>query len=153
MSKNGIASQTLYNFYSCQLKCDSVGHITGNPQRHSHGEDANAYHMKYIFHKKYLLSLRHIWFFFLFLSLCFHVSCANCWLSHPSPQHNGKFCQGPSRLHQLCNTTPCQANGVDFRAQQCAEYNSKPFRGWYYKWKPYTKVEGMGDVCAIMHSL
>lgn len=49
MSKNGIASQTLYNFNSCQLKCDSVGHITGNPQRHSHGEDANAHHMKYVF--------------------------------------------------------------------------------------------------------
>lgn len=31
---------------------------------------------------------------------------------------------------------------MDFRAQQCAEYNSKPFRGWYYKWKPYTKVDG-----------
>nr|XP_055063768.1 A disintegrin and metalloproteinase with thrombospondin motifs 18 isoform X2 [Misgurnus anguillicaudatus] len=65
----------------------------------------------------------------------------------PSPQHNGKFCQGPSRMHQLCNTKPCQANGVDFRAQQCAEYNSKPFRGWYYKWKPYTKVEE--DICKL----
>ncbi len=80
-------------------------------------------------------------------------ACANCWLFHPSPQHNGKFCQGPGRLHQLCNTKPCQPNGVDFRAQQCAEYNSKPFRGWYYKWKPYTKVEGMGDIWALMHSL
>ncbi|XP_051970716.1 A disintegrin and metalloproteinase with thrombospondin motifs 18-like [Xyrauchen texanus] len=66
----------------------------------------------------------------------------------PSPQHNGKFCQGPSRLHQLCNTKPCQPNGVDFRAQQCAEYNSKPFRGWYYKWKPYTKVEEE-DICKL----
>uniref|UniRef100_A0A672S5H8 ADAM metallopeptidase with thrombospondin type 1 motif 18 n=1 Tax=Sinocyclocheilus grahami TaxID=75366 RepID=A0A672S5H8_SINGR len=66
----------------------------------------------------------------------------------PSPQHNGKFCQGPSRLHQLCNTKPCQPNGVDFRAQQCTEYNSKPFRGWYYKWKPYTKVEEE-DICKL----
>ncbi|XP_056317948.1 A disintegrin and metalloproteinase with thrombospondin motifs 18 [Danio aesculapii] len=66
----------------------------------------------------------------------------------PSPQHNGKFCQGPGRLHQLCNTKPCQSDGVDFRAQQCAEYNSKPFRGWYYKWKPYTKVEEE-DICKL----
>uniref|UniRef100_A0A672Q7Z4 ADAM metallopeptidase with thrombospondin type 1 motif 18 n=1 Tax=Sinocyclocheilus grahami TaxID=75366 RepID=A0A672Q7Z4_SINGR len=66
----------------------------------------------------------------------------------PSPQHNGKFCQGPGRLHQLCNNKRCQPNEVDFRAQQCAEYNSKPFRGWYYKWKPYTKVEEE-DICKL----
>lgn len=58
------------------------------------------------------------------------------------PQNNGKFCSGSSRLNQLCNTRLCPLNAVDFRAQQCAEYNSKPFRGWYYKWKPYTKVDG-----------
>lgn len=58
------------------------------------------------------------------------------------PQNNGKFCPGSSRFNQLCNTRPCPPHAVDFRAQQCAEYNSKPFRGWYYKWKPYTKVDG-----------
>ncbi|XP_036391194.1 A disintegrin and metalloproteinase with thrombospondin motifs 18-like [Megalops cyprinoides] len=66
----------------------------------------------------------------------------------PRPQYNGKFCQGSSRLYQLCNTKVCEPNGVDFRAQQCAEYNSKPFRGWYYKWKPYTKVEEE-DICKL----
>uniref|UniRef100_A0A3B4GG00 ADAM metallopeptidase with thrombospondin type 1 motif 18 n=1 Tax=Pundamilia nyererei TaxID=303518 RepID=A0A3B4GG00_9CICH len=63
------------------------------------------------------------------------------------PQNNGKFCSGPSRLNQLCNIRPCPPNAVDFRAQQCAEYNSKPFRGWYYKWKPYTKVDE--DICKL----
>lgn len=58
------------------------------------------------------------------------------------PQNNGKFCPGSGRFSQLCNTRPCPPHAVDFRAQQCAEYNSKPFRGWYYKWKPYTKVDG-----------
>lgn len=58
------------------------------------------------------------------------------------PQYGGKFCPGSSRVYQLCNTNPCQENSLDFRAQQCAEYNSKPFRGWFYQWKPYTKVEG-----------
>ncbi|XP_033847617.1 A disintegrin and metalloproteinase with thrombospondin motifs 18 isoform X1 [Periophthalmus magnuspinnatus] len=66
----------------------------------------------------------------------------------PRPQNNGKFCEGSSRLNQLCNTRPCPPNAVDFRAQQCAEYNSKPFRGWYYKWKPYTKVDDE-DVCKL----
>ncbi|KAJ7311984.1 hypothetical protein JRQ81_006310 [Phrynocephalus forsythii] len=61
--------------------------------------------------------------------------------NNPKPQYGGKFCQGSSRLYQLCNIQPCPSSGPDFRAQQCAEYNSKPFRGWYYKWKPYTKVE------------
>lgn len=165
---NGIVSQTLYIFYSCQLGCDSVRHITDNAQRHSLSADANAHHMKCIspapLPKKYRMAVIPLacWMLaeaHLFL-LCFSLSllasmfaCANCWLFHPSPQHNGKFCQGPGRLHQLCNTKPCQPNGVDFRAQQCAEYNSKPFRGWYYKWKPYTKVEGMGDIWALMHSL
>uniref|UniRef100_A0A8C5EPJ4 ADAM metallopeptidase with thrombospondin type 1 motif, 18 n=1 Tax=Gouania willdenowi TaxID=441366 RepID=A0A8C5EPJ4_GOUWI len=66
----------------------------------------------------------------------------------PRPQNNGKFCTGSSRLNQLCNTQPCPFNTVDFRAQQCAEYNSKPFRGWYYKWKPYTKVDDE-DICKL----
>ncbi|XP_062442223.1 A disintegrin and metalloproteinase with thrombospondin motifs 18 isoform X3 [Rhea pennata] len=61
--------------------------------------------------------------------------------NNPKPQYGGKFCQGSSRIYQLCNYQPCPPNSLDFRAQQCAEYNSKPFRGWYYKWKPYTKVE------------
>ncbi|XP_051918407.1 A disintegrin and metalloproteinase with thrombospondin motifs 18 [Hippocampus zosterae] len=66
----------------------------------------------------------------------------------PRPQHNGKFCYGPGRHNQLCNTRPCPPNSVDFRTQQCAEHNSKPFRGWYYKWKPYTKVDDE-DVCKL----
>lgn len=66
----------------------------------------------------------------------------------PRPQNNGKFCEGSSRLNQLCNTRPCPSSAVDFRAQQCSEYNSKPFRGWYYKWKPYTKVDDE-DICKL----
>ncbi|XP_062845344.1 A disintegrin and metalloproteinase with thrombospondin motifs 18 [Trichomycterus rosablanca] len=66
----------------------------------------------------------------------------------PRPQHSGRFCQGSSRLYQLCNTGPCQRDAMDFRAEQCAEYNSRPFRGWYYKWKPYTKVEDE-DLCKL----
>uniref|UniRef100_A0A4W4FWN8 ADAM metallopeptidase with thrombospondin type 1 motif, 18 n=1 Tax=Electrophorus electricus TaxID=8005 RepID=A0A4W4FWN8_ELEEL len=66
----------------------------------------------------------------------------------PSPQHSGRFCQGAGRLYQLCNGDPCQDGSASFRAQQCAEYNGRPFRGWYYRWKPYTRVEEE-DVCKL----
>ncbi|RLV87350.1 hypothetical protein DV515_00015790, partial [Chloebia gouldiae] len=68
--------------------------------------------------------------------------------NNPKPQYGGKFCQGSSRVYQLCNKQPCPAGSLDFRALQCAEYNSKPFRGWFYKWKPYTKVEEQ-DRCKL----
>ncbi len=45
---NGIVYQTFDIFYSCQLGCDSVRHITDNAQRHSLSADANAHHVKCI---------------------------------------------------------------------------------------------------------
>eukprot|EP00069_Balaena_mysticetus_P002366 bmy_15890T0 len=61
--------------------------------------------------------------------------------TNPRPSNGGKFCAGSTRTLKLCNSQKCPHNSVDFRALQCAEYNSKRFRGWYYKWKPYTHVE------------
>ncbi|XP_045149864.1 A disintegrin and metalloproteinase with thrombospondin motifs 18 [Echinops telfairi] len=61
--------------------------------------------------------------------------------SDPEPQYGGKFCPGANRIYQLCSIHPCPENSLDFRAQQCAEYNSKPFRGWFYQWEPYTRVK------------
>lgn len=72
-----------------------------------------------------------------------------CCCSVLRPQYGGRFCPGLSRLYKLCNTDPCHKNSLDFRAQQCAEYNTKPFRGWFYQWKPYTKVEGKGNGCEL----
>ncbi|ETE64196.1 A disintegrin and metalloproteinase with thrombospondin motifs 16, partial [Ophiophagus hannah] len=63
----------------------------------------------------------------------------NC--SNPRPSHRGKFCEGSSRMLKLCNIQKCPLNSISFRAAQCAEFNSKRFRGWHYKWKPYTQVE------------
>ncbi|XP_063778882.1 A disintegrin and metalloproteinase with thrombospondin motifs 16 isoform X2 [Pseudophryne corroboree] len=68
--------------------------------------------------------------------------------SNPRPLHGGKFCEGSSRSFKLCNTQKCPKNSTDFRAQQCAEYNSKPFRGWNYNWKPYTRVNEQ-DYCKL----
>ncbi|KAA0702890.1 A disintegrin and metalloproteinase with thrombospondin motifs 16 [Triplophysa tibetana] len=67
---------------------------------------------------------------------------------NPRPMYGGRFCEGSSRSYKLCNTDNCPHNTVDFRAVQCAEFNSKPFRGWHYKWKPYTRVDDQ-DVCKL----
>ncbi|XP_021114252.1 A disintegrin and metalloproteinase with thrombospondin motifs 16 isoform X2 [Heterocephalus glaber] len=68
--------------------------------------------------------------------------------SNPRPSHGGKFCEGSTRTLKLCNSQKCPQDSVDFRAAQCAEYNSKRFRGWHYKWKPYTQVEDQ-DLCKL----
>ncbi|XP_056618367.1 A disintegrin and metalloproteinase with thrombospondin motifs 16 [Triplophysa dalaica] len=67
---------------------------------------------------------------------------------NPRPMYGGRFCEGSSRSYKLCNTDNCPHNTVDFRAVQCVEFNSKPFRGWHYKWKPYTRVDDQ-DVCKL----
>uniref|UniRef100_A0A3P8TCT5 ADAM metallopeptidase with thrombospondin type 1 motif 16 n=1 Tax=Amphiprion percula TaxID=161767 RepID=A0A3P8TCT5_AMPPE len=68
--------------------------------------------------------------------------------NNPRPMYGGKFCEGSSRSYKLCNTVDCPSDTVDYRAQQCAEYNSKQFRGWFYTWRPYTRVDDQ-DVCKL----
>ncbi|XP_068614833.1 A disintegrin and metalloproteinase with thrombospondin motifs 16 [Brachionichthys hirsutus] len=68
--------------------------------------------------------------------------------SNPRPAYGGKFCDGLFRSYKLCNTEDCPPNAVDYRAAQCAEFNSKQFRGWYYTWRPYTRVDDQ-DVCKL----
>uniref|UniRef100_A0A665URL2 ADAM metallopeptidase with thrombospondin type 1 motif, 16 n=1 Tax=Echeneis naucrates TaxID=173247 RepID=A0A665URL2_ECHNA len=68
--------------------------------------------------------------------------------NNPRPAYGGKFCEGSSRSYKLCNTQDCPPNAIDFRAQQCAEFNSKQFRGWYYTWRPYTRVDDQ-DICKL----
>uniref|UniRef100_A0A3P9JVS4 ADAM metallopeptidase with thrombospondin type 1 motif 16 n=1 Tax=Oryzias latipes TaxID=8090 RepID=A0A3P9JVS4_ORYLA len=68
--------------------------------------------------------------------------------SNPRPAYGGKFCEGSAKSYKLCNTVDCPPNSTDYRAHQCAEFNSKQFRGWYYTWRPYTKVDDQ-DVCKL----
>uniref|UniRef100_A0A8C4SLX1 ADAM metallopeptidase with thrombospondin type 1 motif, 16 n=1 Tax=Erpetoichthys calabaricus TaxID=27687 RepID=A0A8C4SLX1_ERPCA len=68
--------------------------------------------------------------------------------NNPRPVYGGRFCEGSSRVYKLCNTQMCSPGSVDFRSKQCAEFNSKQFRGWHYNWKPYTQVEEQ-DACKL----
>ncbi|GLD70636.1 A disintegrin and metalloproteinase with thrombospondin motifs 16, partial [Lates japonicus] len=68
--------------------------------------------------------------------------------NNPRPAYGGKFCEGSSRSYKLCNTEDCPPDAIDYRARQCAEFNSKQFRGWYYTWRPYTRVDDQ-DVCKL----
>ncbi|KAM9783263.1 A disintegrin and metalloproteinase with thrombospondin motifs 16 [Neosynchiropus ocellatus] len=68
--------------------------------------------------------------------------------NNPRPAYGGKHCEGSSRSLKLCHTEDCPPNSADYRAQQCAEFNSKQFRGWHYTWRPYTRVDDQ-DVCKL----
>ncbi|XP_011676907.2 A disintegrin and metalloproteinase with thrombospondin motifs 18 [Strongylocentrotus purpuratus] len=67
---------------------------------------------------------------------------------NPHPQNGGKYCEGPSRIYRMCNIQECPDESVDFRAQQCSSYNSRPFRGFYYDWKPYLHVN-KNEACKL----
>ncbi|XP_059480274.1 papilin isoform X2 [Neocloeon triangulifer] len=48
-------------------------------------------------------------------------------------------CQGPDKRYFSCNRMPCPEGSKNFRAEQCAAFNSQPFEGTFYDWIPYTK--------------
>ncbi|KAK7475537.1 hypothetical protein BaRGS_00033226, partial [Batillaria attramentaria] len=60
--------------------------------------------------------------------------------TRPLPQYGGRSCEGDVRQHKLCNVQDCPSEGDDFHTVQCAQYDKKPFRGWYMHWKPYKKL-------------
>ncbi|CAH1779016.1 unnamed protein product [Owenia fusiformis] len=69
--------------------------------------------------------------------------------NQPKPQYGGKFCEGESREYKICNIQECPAESSDFRAYQCAQYNSEKFRGYLYNWKPYTDIFDEDDFCRL----
>ncbi|KAA8584306.1 hypothetical protein FQN60_008091 [Etheostoma spectabile] len=54
------------------------------------------------------------------------------------PSGGGKYCLGERKRYRSCNTDACPAGSRDFREKQCGDFDSMPFRGKYYNWKPYT---------------
>lgn len=49
----------------------------------------------------------------------------------------------------LCSQA-CPAGSRNFREKQCADFDSMPFRGKYYNWKPYAGGE-FGPGAASAH--
>nr|CAB3219994.1 A disintegrin and metalloproteinase with thrombospondin motifs 18 [Phallusia mammillata] len=58
---------------------------------------------------------------------------------NPRPQYGGRHCDGENKIYQMCNTRTCPPSQIDFRSQQCAEFNKKPYRRQYFTWVPFTK--------------
>uniref|UniRef100_A0A3Q3FS98 ADAM metallopeptidase with thrombospondin type 1 motif, 6 n=1 Tax=Kryptolebias marmoratus TaxID=37003 RepID=A0A3Q3FS98_KRYMA len=56
----------------------------------------------------------------------------------PAPSGGGKYCLGERKRYRSCNTDACPVGSQDFREKQCGDFDSSPFRGKYYTWKPYT---------------
>ncbi|CAG9795756.1 unnamed protein product [Diatraea saccharalis] len=50
-------------------------------------------------------------------------------------------CPGLARRYHECNTAPCPGPPRDPRADQCAVYDRRPFRGRFYTWVPYVDGE------------
>ncbi|KAJ0174140.1 hypothetical protein K1T71_010286 [Dendrolimus kikuchii] len=46
-------------------------------------------------------------------------------------------CPGVARRYHECNNAPCPDGAVNSRADQCAAYDRRPFRGRFYTWVPY----------------
>ncbi|XP_035703436.1 papilin isoform X2 [Folsomia candida] len=53
---------------------------------------------------------------------------------------DGSCSDGGSKRFYSCNTHACPGGDDDYRAEQCAAFNTVPFEGRYYKWVPYTKA-------------
>uniref|UniRef100_A0A182PGJ0 Papilin n=1 Tax=Anopheles epiroticus TaxID=199890 RepID=A0A182PGJ0_9DIPT len=55
--------------------------------------------------------------------------------------HTGApVCTGGKRKYFSCNTQDCPERELDFRKQQCTEFNDVPFEGHRYQWVPYTRA-------------
>uniref|UniRef100_A0A3Q3KHW4 ADAM metallopeptidase with thrombospondin type 1 motif, 10 n=1 Tax=Monopterus albus TaxID=43700 RepID=A0A3Q3KHW4_MONAL len=55
----------------------------------------------------------------------------------PRPTIGGKYCLGERKRFRSCNIDECPAGSRDFREIQCSNFDSVPFRGKFYTWKPY----------------
>ncbi|XP_047738201.1 uncharacterized protein LOC108674249 [Hyalella azteca] len=55
-------------------------------------------------------------------------------------------CHGDSVRYELCNLTPCPDDEPDFRAVQCAEYNSIPVDGHLRSWVPVAVTPDLDEL-------
>ncbi|KAM7011971.1 A disintegrin and metalloproteinase with thrombospondin motifs 10 isoform 1-T1 [Tautogolabrus adspersus] len=55
----------------------------------------------------------------------------------PRPTIGGKYCLGERKRFRSCNIDECAPGSRDFREIQCSDFDSVPFRGKFYTWRPY----------------
>ncbi|XP_072537431.1 A disintegrin and metalloproteinase with thrombospondin motifs 10 isoform X1 [Salminus brasiliensis] len=55
----------------------------------------------------------------------------------PRPTIGGRFCLGERKRFRSCNIEECPPGSQDFREIQCSDFDSVPFRGKFYTWRPY----------------
>ncbi|KAF9413443.1 hypothetical protein HW555_008335 [Spodoptera exigua] len=67
----------------------------------------------------------------------------------PGPQNS---CTGGDTKYFSCQTQDCPAGSGDFRAEQCAEFDDKEFRGFKYNWVPYTKAPNPCELNCMPHA-
>ncbi|XP_037876208.1 papilin isoform X4 [Bombyx mori] len=60
-------------------------------------------------------------------------------------------CTGGDTKYFSCETQDCPENSLDFRAEQCAQYNNVTFRGKKYRWVPYLKVSKPCELTCMQH--
>ncbi|XP_026742817.1 thrombospondin type-1 domain-containing protein 4-like [Trichoplusia ni] len=46
-------------------------------------------------------------------------------------------CAGVDKRYHECNNAPCPDGLINSRAEQCAAFDRRPFRGRFYTWVPY----------------
>uniref|UniRef100_A0A8C5PH52 ADAM metallopeptidase with thrombospondin type 1 motif 20 n=1 Tax=Leptobrachium leishanense TaxID=445787 RepID=A0A8C5PH52_9ANUR len=47
--------------------------------------------------------------------------------NHPEPRNGGKYCVGRRMKFRSCNTESCPKGSIDFREEQCSQFNGKHF--------------------------
>ncbi|XP_077441258.1 A disintegrin and metalloproteinase with thrombospondin motifs 10 [Vanacampus margaritifer] len=65
------------------------------------------------------------------------VSSSMRYCDSPRPTIGGKYCLGERKRYRSCNIDDCPVGSRDFREMQCSNFDSVPFRGKFYTWKPY----------------
>ncbi|KAK2146183.1 hypothetical protein LSH36_626g04010 [Paralvinella palmiformis] len=69
------------------------------------------------------------------------VSYAQRHCDNPHPSNGGKYCLGERKRYRICNTDPCKEDSVKFRAVQCSEFDTIPYRGKLYEWEPVSTYD------------
>ncbi|XP_039260459.2 A disintegrin and metalloproteinase with thrombospondin motifs 18-like isoform X1 [Styela clava] len=67
------------------------------------------------------------------------VSFRQRYCNNPMTMYGGRYCEGDEKIYEICNYQKCPPDALNFRAQQCATYNSQPYRRQYFSWIPFTK--------------